>query len=193
MQSVSDARVVSVNAGARLDRLPICGFHWRILALIGARHVPRRLRHLSRRRRARSRTKGGMSTIELNAAFVTATFIGMTFGAWFSGILGDRYGRRFSYQVNLAIFGLASLAAALAPSMQALIAARFVIGIGLGLKLSSATQRSPNSSRRPRADDGSAFWPSSPTSLCSSPRWSASGSSRPLAGATCLASSACWR
>ena len=36
MQSISDAQIASVNAGARLDRLPICGFHWRILALIGA-------------------------------------------------------------------------------------------------------------------------------------------------------------
>jgi MFS transporter, putative metabolite:H+ symporter len=27
---------IDINAGARLDRLPTCGFHWRILALIGA-------------------------------------------------------------------------------------------------------------------------------------------------------------
>jgi MFS family permease len=51
---------------------------------------------------------------------------------WFSGILGDRFGRRFSYQLNLAIFGLASIAAAFAPNIQALIVARFVIVIGLG-------------------------------------------------------------
>jgi len=30
------SQFTDVNAGARLDRLPICAFHWRILALIGA-------------------------------------------------------------------------------------------------------------------------------------------------------------
>ncbi len=35
--------------------------------------------------------------------------------------MGDRYGRRFCYQFNLLIYGLASIAAALAPSMYWLI------------------------------------------------------------------------
>ncbi|WP_370134080.1 MULTISPECIES: MFS transporter [unclassified Bradyrhizobium] len=95
--------------------------------------------------------KEGWSTLQLNAAFVSATFIGMTMGAWFSGILGDRYGRRFTYQVNLAIFGLASIAAALAPSMTVLIACRFVIGIGLGAEIvvgyATLTEFVPASSR----------------------------------------------
>src|SRR6201999_1078533 len=44
-------------------------------------------------------------------------------------------GRRFSYQLNLLIFGLASFASAAAPSMPYLIAARFVMGIGLGAEI----------------------------------------------------------
>ncbi|MBN4679051.1 MFS transporter, partial [Pandoraea nosoerga] len=79
--------------------------------------------------------KDGWSTLELNAAFVSATFVGMTIGAWLSGILGDRFGRRFSYQMNLAIFGLASIAAAFAPNMMVLIVLRFIIGIGLGAEI----------------------------------------------------------
>jgi putative MFS transporter len=38
--------------------------------------------------------------------------------------MGDRYGRRAAYQINLLIFGLASLARAFAPSMEWLIGAR---------------------------------------------------------------------
>ena len=53
-------------------------------------------------------------------------------GSLVTGFLGDRYGRRFTYQANLAIFGFASLAAAFAPSMQVLILIQFVIGFGLG-------------------------------------------------------------
>ena len=44
--------------------------------------------------------------------------------------LGDRFGRRRMFIVGLALFTAASAAAALAPSMDALIAARAVQGIG---------------------------------------------------------------
>lgn len=76
--------------------------------------------------------KSGFSTIGQNAQFVSWTFVGMMLGSFLTGFLGDRYGRRFTYQANLAIFGLASLVAAFAPSMKVLILLRFVIGIGLG-------------------------------------------------------------
>jgi EmrB/QacA subfamily drug resistance transporter len=44
--------------------------------------------------------------------------------------LGDRFGRRRLFVIGLAIFTLASAAAALAPSVEALIAARAAQGIG---------------------------------------------------------------
>jgi putative MFS transporter len=59
----------------------------------------------------------------------------MTIGALVTGFLGDRYGRRFTYQINLLIFGLASLAAAFAPDMQTLIWLRFIMGLGLGAEI----------------------------------------------------------
>jgi putative MFS transporter len=77
----------------------------------------------------------GVSNVDTNAWFISATFAGMTVGAWLAGILGDRFGRRFSYQFNLAVFGLASLAAALAPSITWLAAFRFVMGLGLGAEI----------------------------------------------------------
>jgi putative MFS transporter len=76
--------------------------------------------------------KSGFSTMGQNAQFVSATFLGMMLGSFLTGFLGDRYGRRFTYQANLAIFGLASVAAAFAPSMGVLILLRFIIGVGLG-------------------------------------------------------------
>ena len=41
-------------------------------------------------------------------------------------------GRRYSYQFNLAVFGLASIAAFFAPTINALIGLRFIMGFGLG-------------------------------------------------------------
>jgi putative MFS transporter len=76
--------------------------------------------------------KSGFSTLGQNALFVSLTFLGMMLGSLATGFLGDRFGRRFTYQANLAVFGLASLGAALAPNMSVLIACRFVMGLGLG-------------------------------------------------------------
>jgi putative MFS transporter len=76
--------------------------------------------------------KSGFSTLSQNAEFVSVTFLGMMVGSFLTGFLGDRYGRRFTYQANLAIFGFASIASAFAPSMRVLILLRFVMGAGLG-------------------------------------------------------------
>jgi len=59
----------------------------------------------------------------------------MTLGSLLAGFLGDRYGRRFTYQFNLMIFGLASLAAAFAPDINVLNGLRFIMGVGLGAEI----------------------------------------------------------
>ena len=74
-------------------------------------------------------------TFSQSGYFISATFAGMTIGAAMAGLVGDRLGRRFCYQFNLLVFGLASFAAALAPTMAWLIAFRAIIGIGLGAEI----------------------------------------------------------
>jgi putative MFS transporter len=124
-----------VNAGARLDRLPISSFHYRIMWLIGAGMFFDGFDIYLAGNVLGSLVKSGFSTLALNAQFISLTFAGMVVGAFATGFLGDRFGRRFTYQFNLALFGLASIAAAFAPTMQALIAIRFITGIGLGAEI----------------------------------------------------------
>jgi putative MFS transporter len=124
-----------VASGARLDRLPICAFHWRLLGLIGAGMFLDGFEVYLAGGVIGLLIKTGWTDLISGARFISAGVFGMVLGAWLSGILGDRYGRRFSYQLNLLIFGLASFAAAAAPSMLYLIAARFVMGIGLGAEI----------------------------------------------------------
>jgi MFS transporter, putative metabolite:H+ symporter len=124
-----------VNAGARLDRLPISSFHYRIFWLVGAgMFFDGYDLYIA----------GGViaSVIQTKFAlppqipqFVSLTFVGMTIGALITGFVGDRMGRRFTYQINLLIFGLASLAAAFAQDMNQLIVCRFVQGLGLGAEI----------------------------------------------------------
>ncbi|MET9441076.1 MFS transporter [Streptomyces sp. NPDC006610] len=50
-----------------------------------------------------------------------------------SGALADRFGRRRVFRCGLLVFGLASLACALAPSLGLLVAARAVQGVGASM------------------------------------------------------------
>ena len=122
----------SINAGGRLDRLPIGSFHRRIMWLVGIGMFFDGFDIYVAGTVLGATVKSGFSTMAQNAQFVSATFVGMMLGSFLTGFLGDRYGRRFTYQANLLIFGLASIAAAFAPTMQILILLRFIIGVGLG-------------------------------------------------------------
>jgi putative MFS transporter len=121
-----------VNAAARLDRLPIGPFHRRVLWLIGLGMFFDSFDNSMMGGVLATLVSNGMSTLALNARFISATFLGLTIGAGSAGILGDRLGRRFAYQFNLAIFGGACIVAAFAPSMDWLIVIRCIMGIGLG-------------------------------------------------------------
>jgi len=124
-----------VNAGGRLDRLPIAGFHYRIFALIGAGLFVDGFEIFLAGSILGALVQSGYSDLAQNARFISATFVGMLIGAWLAGVAGDRFGRKFAYQANLLIFGLSALAATLAPSMNWLIGARFVMGLGLGAEI----------------------------------------------------------
>lgn len=125
----------SLTIGQRLDRLPPGKFHVRMLCLIGAGMFFDGFDIYLAAGVLGALVREGISNVDTNAWFISATFSGMTIGAWMAGVLGDRYGRRFSYQFNLAVFGIASLAAAFAPSIMWLTGFRFVMGLGLGAEI----------------------------------------------------------
>jgi putative MFS transporter len=126
---------LAINAGARLDRLPISSFHYRIFWLVGAGMFFDGYDLYIAGGVLASTIQSGFSTAPQNLQFISLTFVGMTMGALITGFVGDKFGRRFTYQVNLLVFGLASLAAAFAPNMIVLIACRFVQGLGLGAEI----------------------------------------------------------
>jgi putative MFS transporter len=125
----------AVNAGARLDRLPISSFHYRIFWLVGAGMFFDGYDLYVAGGVIASVIQSKFSTPLQIPQFVSLTFVGMTIGALVTGFVGDRFGRRFTYQINLLIFGLASLAAAFAQDMTQLIVLRFIQGLGLGAEI----------------------------------------------------------
>jgi MFS transporter, putative metabolite:H+ symporter len=141
----------TVNAGGRLDRLPVSSFHYRIFWLVGAGMFFDGYDLYVAASVLASTTQTKFSTLPQNLQFISLTFVGMTIGSFVTGFVGDKYGRRFTYQINLLIFGLASLAAAFAQDMNQLIACRFVQGLGLGAEIvvgySTLTEFVPPQSR----------------------------------------------
>src|ERR1039457_1728974 len=125
----------AVNAGARLHRLPISSFHYRIFWLVGAGMFFDGYDLYVAGGVIASVIQTKFSTPLQIPQFVSLTFVGMTIGAPITGYVGDKFGRRFTYQINLLIFGLASLAAAFSQDMTQLIICRFVQGLGLGAEI----------------------------------------------------------
>src|SRR5207237_10469611 len=92
---------ILVNAGGRLDRLPINSFHHRIFWLVGAGMLLDGYDLYVFTNVLPAAAQRGFSTALQNADFISKNFLGMTVGALVTGFLGDRYGRRLTYQINL--------------------------------------------------------------------------------------------
>ena len=69
----------------------------------------------------------------------SAGFVGMAVGASVGGLLADRLGRRRIFALTLLVYGVATGASALVGGLAALLALRFVVGLGLGAELPVAS------------------------------------------------------
>lgn len=68
----------------------------------------------------------------------TATFTAVALGRVLAGVVMDRIGRRTLLGANLMVFAVGSLLCAVAPSYEILVAARFLVGLGLGGEIATA-------------------------------------------------------
>ena len=125
----------AISVGARLDRLPVTRLHRKVFNLVGVGMFFEGFDIYIAASVLAATYTTGFSTLTQNGLFISMTFVGMTLGALLTGFLGDRYGRRFTYQLNLIIFGAAALASAVAPDMTTLIVLRFLMGLGLGAEV----------------------------------------------------------
>ena len=74
----------------------------------------------------------GQAPAWAHSVLLGSVFAGGFVGAPLFGILADRYGRRTSLQISMAMVVLTSIAGALSPSVWFFVACRFLSGIALG-------------------------------------------------------------
>lgn len=75
------------------------------------------------------------STLQLNSIFLAVGFFGLFLGSIFAGLVGDFFGRKKAYQLNLLVFGSFTLIGSFAPNIFFLIVCRLIASIGLGTEI----------------------------------------------------------
>lgn len=79
----------------------------------------------------------GFAQASLGIVF-SAGLVGMAIGGPFGGWIGDRHGRKLPLAAGCCLFGCATLAMVAATTVVQFAACRFVVGVGLGVALTSA-------------------------------------------------------
>ena len=124
---------------ARLDRVPVSGFHWKLLWLSGLGWmfdamdillVGSVVAAISRAWELDATTAAWISSINL---------LGMFVGASLAGTLSDRIGRKALFQATLLVYSVFTGLSALAFNVASLMVLRFVAGLGLGGELPVAS------------------------------------------------------
>lgn len=123
------------TASAILERLPLSGWHRRLVVLVGIGSFfdlyEVFLGGVLAPVLAREFALGSIG----KAAVVGSGFLGMFVGANVLSVLADRLGRRKVFLLNLLTYSLFSLAAAFSPNLEVFLLLRFLSGIGLGAEL----------------------------------------------------------
>ena len=124
--------ITKSQVGARIDRLPTSKWHLETFLLVGLGLQINGFLNSSGGPIIAELVENGWSTNYLNATFSSAMMIGFFIGSLFGGTLGDKVGRKKSYQISIAIFGVMSIVAAFSPNMYILILCRALMGVGMG-------------------------------------------------------------
>lgn len=116
----------------RLERLPFCRFHLKLLIIGGLGLAFEALdagiiAFILPSLRAQWALTGGQA-----GWIASSTYVGFLVGALLSGLLGDRFGRRVVMMWSLVLFCLATFANAFATNFHEFYILRMIAGVGMG-------------------------------------------------------------
>ncbi|MGI4858192.1 MAG: MFS transporter [Janthinobacterium lividum] len=116
----------------RLERLPFCGFHKKLLFMGGLGYTFDAMDSSSMAFILPAITKAWHLSSFETGLVASSTYTGFFFGALLAGICGDLFGRRFVMMSALVIFCLASLVSSQVDHWQAFYGVRIFAGFGAG-------------------------------------------------------------
>src|SRR6185437_392395 len=116
---------------ARIDRLPFLPFHLKIGAILGTGTLFDAFDSLSIGAALTMIVATFKIDYKTGGALISSAFAGQFFGAIAFGYFGEKIGRKWSFIVALLIFGLCSIGASLAQSVDQILIARVIQGVGL--------------------------------------------------------------
>jgi putative MFS transporter len=119
----------------RIDRLPFLPFHWRIASILGTGTLFDAFDSLSIGAALTMIIATFKIDYKSGGALISAAFAGQFVGAIAVGYFGERIGRKWSFVLATAIFGLCSAGAALAQTVDQILLARVIQGVGLGAEV----------------------------------------------------------
>lgn len=131
--AVSPATVATV--AARLERLPVCGFHHRFISLIALGGWFDFFDIFMMAYLGAALQKSGFMTRDEFGLTLAAGFIGMFLGTVLFGVGSDRFGRRRAFIFMLLIYSAFTLGGAFAPDASGLMVTRLLAGVGVGAEL----------------------------------------------------------
>ena len=123
---------MSPSIASRLERLPLCGFHRRFVAMVslGAWYYFFDLFVVAYIGAALQSFH--FLTLQQFSYLVAAGFVGMFIGTNVQGLASDYIGRRIAVITMLVVYSTFFIASAFAPDAAMLILFRFLSGIGIG-------------------------------------------------------------
>ena len=131
----SVSRSIATYVAEAMDDAPMTSFHWRVVALISAGFFLDLVDIAVFGSVVPDMLSSHFATPSNIALMISSVFLGTLIGSIGQGALTDRFGRKAIYQVNLLIFGSATLASAFSPNYLVFAGVRFVAGIGLGAEV----------------------------------------------------------
>ncbi len=120
------------SISARIERIPFCSYHWKLLFLGGLSYTFDGLDNaVIAFVLPVLQTTWRLSSVQISLVG-SATYIGYFFGAMFAGIFGDLKGRRPIMVWALVLYCVASLVSAFSYDWHMFVACRVIGGAGVG-------------------------------------------------------------
>jgi MFS transporter, putative metabolite:H+ symporter len=126
---------VSANIAARIERLPLAGFHRRFVGLIALGAWFDIFDIFMMTYLGATLQQSGFLSVSDFSHVIAGGFFGMFVGTVLFGMLSDKLGRKTAFIYMLLIYSFFTLCGAFAPNVNWLIVARTCAGIGIGAEL----------------------------------------------------------